>query len=220
MKKLICLVIFSVVASFFLTSCHDYETYADKKNKENTAIAAFIAGQNDTSNGLKVKVISEEQFATQGYTTNVESNEYVLFESNGIYLQIIRKGCGKPLANGETSDILCRFTEHNLLGDSIQLTNNSLYLGSIPEKMTVRNTTGTFSGSFDTSSSIMYRLYGSQSVPAGWLFPLTYINLGRPADDNDEIAKIKVVVPSAQGQSYASQNVYPCLYEITYEKGK
>ena len=66
----------------------------------------------------------------------------------------------------------------------------------------------------------MYRIYQSASVPAGWLVPLTYINLGRPINEGDEIAKVRLIVPHTQGQAYASQNVYPCLYDITYERGR
>ena len=212
MKKLASLIVIAICSVFVFASCHDYETYADQKKKENAAIKAYITSNN-------VKVISEDVFAAQGYTTDVSKNEFVLFESNGIYLQIVRKGCGKPLASGETSDILVRFDEYNLLGDSLQLSNNNLYFSSIVERMNVTNTTGTFSGSFDTSSSLMYSAYTSQSVPSGWLYPLTYVNLGRPEKDDEEIAKVRVIVPSAQGQYSASQSVYPCLYNLTYERG-
>lgn len=212
MKKLLSIFLVLLCGVLVFVSCNDYETYADQKKKEKSAINAFIADNN-------VKVISEETFAAQGYTTDTARNEFVLFDSNGIYLQIVRKGCGKPLANGENSDVLVRFDEYNLLGDSLQLSNNNLYFSSIVERMNVTNSSGTFSGSFDTSSSIMYSAYSSASVPSGWLYPLTYVNLGRPEKDDDEIAKVRIIVPSAQGHSYASQNVYPCLYNLTYEKG-
>ena len=64
----------------------------------------------------------------------------------------------------------------------------------------------------------MSMVYGN-SVPSGWLVPLSYINLGRPQNPTDEIAKVKLIVPHSQGQSYATQSVYPCYYIITYEKG-
>lgn len=85
--------------------------------------------------------------------------------------------------------------------------------------MTVKNTSGTFSGTFDKESSLMYNTYSSTAVPSGWLVPLTYIKLGRPASETDEIAKVKLIVPHSMGQSNASQNVYPCMYEITYQQG-
>ncbi len=211
-RRIITLSVLGVLLVVVLLSCSDTETYADKRKKEDAAIAAYLSEYN-------VRVISESTFAAQGYTTDVSANEYVLFDSNGIYLQIVRKGCGEPIKNGETCTVLCRFSEYNLLGDSLQLSNDNLYYSSIPEVFTVVNTSGTFSGSFDESNSLMYLAYSSASVPSGWLYPLTYVNLGRPVDDDDEVAKVNVIVPAAQGQYYASVNVYPCLYVLTYERG-
>lgn len=210
MKKLIRFAMVVLGAIVVMSSCNKYETYADQKKRENAAINSYLVDNN-------VKVISEETFAAQNYTTDVSQNEFVLFDSNGIYLQIIRKGCGEPLkADGRPRGLLVRFDERNLLTDSLQLSNNVLYFSSVVEKMTVTNNSGTFTGSFD-NTGLMYSVYGSQSVPAGWLFPLTYLNVGRPVNDDDEIAKIRVIVPSSQGQAYASQRVYPCLYDLTYE---
>ncbi len=212
MKRQCQYVALALATLLLLSACSDTETYADKRKKEDAAINAYIADNN-------VKVISEDTFAAQDYTTNLDQNEFVLFDSNGIYLQIIRRGCGDKLKDGETADILCRFTEYNLLGDSLQLSNDNLYYSSIPEIMTVVNSSGTFTGSFNTESSLMYVAYSSTSVPSGWLYPLTYVNIGRPVNDDDEISKVNVIVPSAQGQYYASANVYPCLYTLTYERG-
>ena len=213
MRKLFAFALVGLFAGLMFVSCDDYETYAEKKKKEKAAISAYIAKNN-------VKVISEETFAANGYKTDVSKNEFVLFRSNGIYLQIVREGCGEKLKNQETADVLCRFTERNLLGDSIQLSNDVLYYSSLPEKFRAENNSGTFSGSFYTDNSLMYQAYTKQSVPSGWLYPLTYINLGRPVKDDDEIAKINVIVPSAQGHYYASLNTYPCLYTLTYERGQ
>ncbi len=212
MKKIFSIFLSALLAAAFCASCSNEETYADLRKKEDAAINAYLADYN-------VKVISESAFAAQNYTTDVSQNEYVLFDSNGIYLQIIRKGCGEAIKPGETTDILCRFSEYNLLGDSLQLSNDNLYYSSIPEKFTVVNNSGTFTGSFDTESSLMYAAYSSASVPSGWLYPLTYLNIGRPVNDDDETAKIAVIVPASQGQYYASANVYPCLYILTYERG-
>ena len=146
-------------------------------------------------------------------------------------MQIVRKGCGQKLRNGETATVLCRFTEYNLkLGpDSVSLTNefslgsyNSGYVDN-PEIMSVTNTSGTFSGLFNTSTSYMYNSYsGSTSavVLSGWLVPFAYVNLGRPANDGDEIAKVRLIVPHKQGHLSASQNVTPYLYDLTLERGR
>jgi hypothetical protein len=78
----------------------------------------------------------------------------------------------------------------------------------------------TYTASFDTSSSVMYRTYSSASVPAGWLVPLTYIKLGRPSTAEEDVALVKLIVPHTQGQSNAASSVYPCLYELSYQRGR
>lgn len=196
----------------FIMSCSDDETYADKLKKERAAISRYIRDS-------AVTVISEEQFASQGYTTDVSKNEFVLFNSNGVYMQIIREGCGEKLKDGETANVLCRFDEYNLMTDSLQLSNNLLMMSTMYDKMSVTDNSGTFEATFDTRS-VMYLAYGSTSVPGGWLVPFTYIKLGRPSTADEEIAKVRLIVPSTQGQAYASQSVYPCLYDITYERGR
>lgn len=200
-----------------MVSCDDEETYAEQKERERNAINAYIVKSG-------INVISESQFLAQDSTTNLDNNEFVLFENTGVYMQIVRKGCGAKLKNGETATVLCRFDETNLLTDSLQLSNNNLYWAAIVDKMTVNNTSGTFTAWFDSGSSLMYEAYGSSrsstSVPSGWLVPLTYIKLGRPAKPEDEIAKVNLIVPHTQGHYYASANVYPCLYTITYERGR
>ena len=194
-------------------ACHDSETYADQKDRERDAINAYIVKKG-------INPISEKQFEQQGYTTNLERNEYVLFDATGVYMQIVRKGCGEKLKDGEAATLLCRFTEYNILGDSVQLSNENLYYSGIVDKIFVRNTSGTFTASFDTGSSLMARTYSSASVPQGWLVPLTYINIGRPQTADDEVAKVNIIVPHTQGQYYATQNVIPCAYEITYQRGR
>lgn len=206
-------ILFAFAAIFTLMSCDDTESYADQKKKERAAINSYI-----TKN--KIKVISESEFFEQDTTTDVSKNEYVLFDNTGVYMQIIREGCGEKLKDGETATVLCRFTEWNLLTDSLQLANN---IGASefnhPDIMIVKNTSGTFKASFVAGSSVMHFIYGSTSVPAGWLTPLTYIKIGRPANPGEEIAKVKLIVPHTQGHQYATSGVYPCLYEITYQRG-
>ena len=86
--------------------------------------------------------------------------------------------------------------------------------------MTVKNTSGTFTGVFAKDYCVMYNQYGSTAVPSGWLVPLTYVNLGRYTSADAELAKVRIIVPHSQGQSNALQGVYPCLYEITYQRGR
>lgn len=213
MKKLIYMLMAVATLAVTFVSCNDFETYAEKRDKERAAITRFIADSTITP-------ISEEQFKNQGYTTNVSKNEYVLFENSGVYMQIVRQGCGSKIADGETVDVICRFREVNVMTDSLLLSNLNYTFASKPEKMTVRNTSGTFTGTFDPSSSVMYEAYSSTAVPSGWLVPLRYINVGRQNEEGQEVAKVKLIVPASEGQTYAAQNVYPCYYEITYQRGR
>lgn len=213
MKK-IAFALLAAAALLATTSCNNVETYAEKMDRENDAIKIFLKKKG-------IKTISEAQFEQRGFMTNVSDNEYVLINSSGVYMQIERKGCGEPIKDGEVATpVLCRFTETNILTDSLLLDNRLYnYLSALPDKMFVTNTSGTFTASFDTNNSLMYQVYGSASVPSGWLTPLPYINIGRQKSKGDEIAKVNLIVPHSQGQSYATLGVYPCFYTITYERG-
>ena len=109
-------------------------------------------------------------------------------------------------------------TQYNINGDSLKSTNdNSFSKSTLCEKMTVRNTSGTFTASFVYGN--MPNIYGTLSVPSGWLIPLRYINLGRLASDEDRLAHVKIIVPHNQGQPNATSNVYACFYDIVYQRG-
>ena len=194
---------------FMLAACHDTETYADQKKKERAAIRSFIEKQG-------IKVISEAEFKADS-TTDVSKKEFVLFENTGIYMQIVRKGCGEKIKTGETANVLCRFNEYNLLKDTLQLSNNILYFSSLPDKLTVTNTLGTFTATF--ISGVMKINYSTTAVPAGWLIPLSYVNVGRLLKEDDQLARVNLIVPHSQGTSTALASVVPCYYEITYERG-
>ncbi|WP_288318704.1 DUF4827 domain-containing protein [Xylanibacter caecicola] len=200
-------------AMILAVACDDTETYAEQKDRERAAIQEYIR---DSS----VTVISEEQFFAQDTTTNLERNEYVLLNRSGVYMQIIRKGCGERIKPGETTTVLCRFKEWNLLTDSLQCTNEVMSFAHMVDKMNVTNTSGSFSASFLSGQSVMASFYNSTSVPSGWLAPLSYIKVGRQSSPDEEIAKVKIIVPHTQGHQYASSGVYPCLYELTYERGR
>lgn len=73
-----------------LFSCDNGETYADRKEREKNAINRFIKEH-------EIKVISYDQFLAQDSTTNVDENEYVLFNEDGIYMQIEARGEGKSM---------------------------------------------------------------------------------------------------------------------------
>ena len=213
MKKILFIIIaFAAV----LTSCNDYETYGDKKEKERNAIAKFIS---DSS----IVVISEDQFNQQSYTTNLTRNEFVKLDKSGVYMQIVREGCGTKLQDGESTRLVCRFSEFDILEDTITVCNNNPNLSfydksvvSIPDIIQVSRTSGSFTASFE--SGIMYSVYGSTSVPSGWLVPLSYVKVGRPQSPTDQCAKVRLIVPHTQGHATASSNVTPCYYEITFQR--
>ena len=204
MKKLLFI---CIAALAVLASCNDYETYGDKKEKERNAISKFISD-------YQIVVIDEDQFILQGYTTDTARNEFVKLNKSGVYMQIARSGCGEKLKDGETANICCRFREFNIEGDSATLRNNTDIYAARVDVMRVTNTSGTFSGSF--TQGIMISVYGSASVPAGWLVPFSYIKVGRPKNFTDEKAKVRLIVPHSQGRTIAAQDVLPYYYEITY----
>ena len=206
MKKIV-LICMAVI--FVLASCNDYETYGDKKEKERNAISKFVS-----DNGIMV--IDEDQFLLQGATTDIARNEFVKLNKSGVYMQIVRQGCGDKLKDGETENICCRFKEFNIEADTTTLRNDIDINSATVDVMRVTNTSGTFSGSF--TKGIMISAYSTASVPAGWLVPLAYIKVGRPQSLTEENAKVRLIVPHSQGHTIAAQDVVPYYYEITFEK--
>ena len=183
-----------------MASCEDYETYAEQKEKERAHINDFIFERGIT-------VIDMETFVANDSTTDVSKNEYVLFEDKGVYMQIVRKGEGEMMQDGDRGVFMARYVEYNIAqGDTI---SGNLY-ASTPDYFTCERNGDTFSASF--TQGYMYGIYGS-AVPKGWLLPLSYITPGRP---NDKAAKVRLIVPHGEGTSNAAQYVYPTYYEITY----
>lgn len=196
--------------SAMFMACSDYETYADKKEKERNAIKAFIAEDG-------INVISEEQFKAQNYITNADEskNEFVYLNNSGVYMQIVRKGCGKPLQDNERADLLVRFMELNIMEETF-LYNDVLPYGSNIDIMTITRAGSTYTASF--TKGTMRSTYG-ESVPPGWLVPFNYINVGRDGrNPDDEISKVRLIVPHTQGHTVASSYVRPYYYEITFER--
>lgn len=203
----------------FLTSCKKGETYSDLKEAEHDAINRFISKKGIT-------VINEEKFAAQNETTDLDKNEFVYLNKSGVYMQIVRKGCGEKVKDGESLEILCRFSEYNIKEEAMLVRNDIPYYvvvsnttydySSSPDKMSVERLGNTFTGSFVSGAMSLY--HTSAAVPAGWLVPLLYVNVGRLVNEGDETAKVRLIVPHSQGSADASASVYPCYYELTYER--
>ena len=193
-----------------VASC-DSESYANKRKTEKKAIAHFISEHG-------IEKISMEQFLNQDSTTDTLKNQFVYLSSSDVYMQIVNKGTGphaRKMASGENRNLICRFAEINIESGDTILTN--LYDASVPDIMSVQNSSGTYTASF--LSGYMYSTYSSYStttgyVPNGWLAALPYINITR-LSDTDVPAKIRLIVPSTEGQAEAMSEVYPCYYEIT-----
>ena len=111
------------------------------------------------------------------------------FDRNGVYLQIVRQGCGSELEDGGRGTLVCRFAETNMFADSVQTCNNTPGYAATPDRMFISRAT---------------------SVP--------YIKVGHPTSENEMCSKVRLIVPHTQGHAYSSSNVIPYYYEITYER--
>jgi hypothetical protein len=219
MKQLIYPILTLFLAINFV-SCDKYETYADKKDKERSAINTFI-------NKHGITVISESTFNAQGQTTDLSKNEFVLLDRTGVYMQIVRKGCGSKMEENKTITLLCRFMERDVMKDTMTFRNdqytymydasiNSYIDGSLyVDKISAERKGTTITASF--VSGLMLRYHGAQ-VPSGWMVPLNYVNVGRPETVDDEISLVRLIVPHSQGTSDAQYDVTPYYYELSFEK--
>jgi len=208
----------SLLFGLLAASCSDDENYAEMKKKERKAINAFVA-DNDLVG--PIKVISESTFLAQDTTTDVEANEFVLFNEDGIYMQIVRRGTGKSAREMamEKEDstvnfrLLCRFMEYDI--ENADTTYSNLFTPSVVDKLQVNYSARSRSYTASFTEGYMKSYYGS-AVPEGWLKPLDYIRLTRQTDN---IAKVRLIVPHSSGTSNAANYVLPYYYEISYEKG-
>lgn len=208
MRRYILFALCALLAAVCLTSCNDDETYGDKKKKERSAIDQFISERH-------ISVIDQATFARHDSTTNLDRNEFVYLSNSAVYMQIVRRGAGNRLPDGKQTNLLLRYTEWNIMNGAYQSRND--YDPRAYDKMTVTRTGSSYTASF--ASGVMYSTYGA-SVPAGWLVPLEYIHVGRQSTPDEEIARVRLIVPHTQGHSYATSSVYPCYYEITYQQEK
>lgn len=200
MKRYFFITIIAMFAALWC-SCEDVETYAEMKEKERAHINDFIREQG-------IKVIDVETFTAQGDSTSVEKNEFVLFKDKGIYMQIVRKGQGRMMEDGDRGVFMARYLEYNIeTGDTI---SGNLYAS--PDYFTCKRNGDSFSASF--TQGYMMTTYNSSAVPTGWLVPFSYITPGRP---NNNAAKVRLILPHGESTSLAAQYVYPTYYEITYE---
>ena len=206
MRKII-YTLMALTALFSTTACNDYETYGELKDKERDNIERFI---NDSS----FVIISEDLFHSQGDMT-IGDKQFVQLTKSGVYMQIVRKGCGEKIKDGESLSVICRFWEISVQ-DTSKITNTRMPFDL--DVMNVSRNGSTYSATF--IEGLMLSTYGS-SVPEAWLVPLPYINIGRLVNPEDETARVKMIVPHSQGTtSNAKSNVKPYYYDITFQRGR
>jgi hypothetical protein len=208
-----------LMAVVVFAGCEKYETYSDMKKKEQDAIQRFISEEG-------IQVIDQTTFEAQGNKTDLAKNQFVKFTRNGVYMQIIREGCGTKLEEDKTVNVLCRFMEKNIKTGEVVVRNDvhasmssigtGIDVSQYLDKMSVLRVGTTITASF--ISGMMFRYHGSASVPGGWLVPLNYVKIGRPENDGEETAKVRLIVPHSQGTADASSSVIPCYYELTYQR--
>lgn len=190
-----------------LTSCNDYETYGEKKDKERAAIRDFIAKEG-------INVISESEFHAKGNVTDTAKNEFVYLENDGVYMQIVHKGYGNPLQNNERVTLIMRFFEMCIMDSTCVFNDMDPY---DPDYMVVQRTGNNYEAYF-LNGGLMQSTYGTQSVPTGLIAPLQYINVGRETDETGHIAEVCLIVPHSKGHAIASSYVYPYYYEISFQR--
>lgn len=201
-----------------MTGCEDKETYAKQKEKEKNAIGRFLLDNDQVG---RIKVISEQDFYAQDSTTNLEENEFVLFNEDGIYMQIVRRGTGPTMIelakarrdSTVTRPLLCKFIEYDIEGGDTTSLNIGPSMASIHDEMMC--TYSHYSRSYTAWYTVgkMKEKYGS-TVPKGWLKPLNFIRLTKVAGEE---AKVRLIVPHTSGTNNASGYVLPFYYEITYQ---
>lgn len=215
MKKNYLLLAVTGLIMLALQSCNNGKTYAEMKEEEADAINKYIL-END------IKVISEADFAAQDSTT--KENEYVLLDESGVYMHVDNRGPGEEVLGDGTYDMVARFVEVALqtrtdlgmtAGDTLlanfHVANPSYTIKGEDFKLTISGES--YSASFTRNDT--YSMYGTVAVPSGWLIPLRYLKPGR-TNDAEKIARVKLIVPHSEGTSSATQSVYPCFYELTY----
>lgn len=204
MKKLRVLPAFVFLLGLVFQSCNNGKTYAEMKEEEKEAIRRFIETQD-------INVISFDQFEEQDSVTNADKNEYVLFSESGVYMQIIERGKGETMTDGR-HEVLVRFVEARIgeggVTDTLAYNVGTPY----PDAMQVTKSDNSYSATF--TEGTMYSYYSTSSVPSSWLLPFDYLKVGREIPAR---SKIRLIVPHSEGTLTASNSVYPCYYEITYQ---
>ena len=194
---------FLPLLAMIFVSCNNEVTYSEMKEKERDAVKRYIKEKG-------IKIITFDEFVANDSVTDYLMNEFV--EVDDVYMQIVRNpkdaSDARRIEQGDTRNLLVRYTEYNILDDD---TISSNKYASEPDEMRVTNNSGTYTAAF--VSGIMSSIYGN-AVPVGWLTPLNFLYFTR---QQGNLAKVNLIVPHSKGTSTAATYVYPCLYEITFQ---
>lgn len=184
------------------------DNYTEQQGEELRAIDDFIRHRNIT-------IISETEFKAQNYRTDVTKNEFVYLMESGVYMQIVRKGNGTELNDGEKRTVYVEYKEQNIL-DTTAVTGNYTNPYKVDE-MELARVGDTYTAMF--TKGLMLDSYGS-AVPAGWLKVFPFIKIGRPVSEDDEVAMVRLIVPHTQGHQKAASKVIPYYYEIALQQAE
>lgn len=229
MKKYLLATLLLLTTGLAFTACQEEDTYAEQVKRQRSQIANFLQKgalvKNSSGDTLlyvpaNISVISEADFIAQDSTTDVSKNEYVLFGSTGIYMQIVRQGVGTRLTENTTATVISRFTEFDIAADSLSMSSMSSIYSTAPDVMSCTNSYGTISGNLLSGALYNAVAKSSTSVPTGWLKPLEYVYIGRALTADQEIAKVRLIVPSTSGHILAQNKTKAYFYEITYQRGR
>lgn len=194
---------FLPLLAMIFVACNNEVTYSEMKEKERDAVKRYIKEKG-------IKIITFDEFVANDSVTDYLMNEFV--EVDDVYMQIVRNpkdaSDARRIEQGDTRNLLVRYTEYNILDDD---TISSNKYASEPDEMRVTNNSGTYTAAF--VSGIMSSIYGN-AVPVGWLTPLNFLYFTR---QQGNLAKVNLIVPHSKGTSTAATYVYPCLYEITFQ---
>ncbi len=203
MKKISILLLTVLGIALSMQSCDNNKTYAEQLKEERHIIKQFIREQ-------QIEKIDMAQFKAQDSVTY--DNQYVEFSGEGVYMHVVHEASGENARYAKTNDlVLVRFVQIDLLNrDTISSFEN---VGYNPDEFRYTRTSSSILGQF-VGDGLMQTVYG-QSVPAGWLMPLSYLKLS--SNSGSDRTKIKLIVSAKNGNAEALKKVYPCYYELTYQ---
>lgn len=229
MKKLVFLFFSLLTAGSLFQACQNSKTYAEMLEDEKNAVDRFIQDS-------AIHVISMEEFERNDTVTKAKANgdaydEFVLFSSQGVYMQIIDRGCGDydkskdSTGKGYTDEekekdkfidgnIICtRYEETNIATRALASFNipvdeyaDAGQLYTYPAVFRYVKAATYSAGTFIEMDFVWSKYYASTVVPQGWLLALPYLR------DN---AHVRLIIPSKMGHMSAQQDVTPYFYDIT-----